>query len=282
MSFEEFTNLPSELQNEIISKDYLNLLSARQLSKSLRFSTEEVYYEQFCNLPITKYELIEYIKNVNNQFNMYVWDYNKQKNISLIPEHITNSAIIKFANFRYNLYHYIGKSGEFNAYIPYTYKLTGEYVLKDIPSNYIYLNSYNTDPNVKYVLGDEFVDDLLKYNFDLIIKYHIYHTRICEQIKPGYAKRKILEELTMYYDQINKSDFLSLLSLNSYMRSNAQLMGVNPGKILFDEHDIIVNDYNEIISTDISDIYPEEIITISNEINNDLYLRLRNAIICLP
>jgi hypothetical protein len=119
-------------------------------------------------------------------------------------------------------------------------------------------------------------------NLDLLTKYLIYKERDCEQIRPGYAKMKILNELDLYYEQIQKDNYLSLQTLNMYLRNNCQMFGLKNTKPLFMLNDVYLDENLQITHSDIPNTSPEQIIKIANNVNNEMYKNLRNIILSFP
>ena len=277
-SFSQFQQLPSDMRTKILSTYPEILVKTPRIGKSIQTITQQKRYEQICNLPISKQELTKYMEDVPDLINIFVWDYTTVGDktdfkIEVYPNNIIKLIILKF----------ILVDAEYIVYDTYNYAPGynfGKEIIEVYDNRVIDTTRYDHRNNEYGIEIPTIINLALAYDYDLITKYHIYYARGCDNIKPEFSKNKILQELSTRYNNIDKNDILSLISINSYMIINAQRMGIRSGKRLIGKIDIQVNDDLQIIEVtdNYSEIDPEEFIDKCNEVNDELYNKLTIAI----
>src|SRR4029078_9009520 len=72
---------------------------------------------------------------------------------------------------------------------------------------------------------------------DLKNAYNIYKNRVLEQIKPGYAKNKILDRLNFIYTNTNFNKYTALYYFYYYLRLNAKIFDIVINKNKFKHYE---------------------------------------------
>jgi hypothetical protein len=174
------------------------------------------------NLPLSKQEILRYLKKPPEKINFFIWHNKKVLNLTHLrlfhnkPE--ARLAIIKVHKSSVKL-RYISPNGSMVIVCdPWSYK--------ELPTNVA-------------------VDLIFTYDCDLLFKYNTYYARESDDILKGVSKKKILYELNEIYNNIDKSDPSSLISLYFYLEINARMMGIKTGgrKFVYD-YNPIANNYN--------------------------------------
>ncbi len=229
-----FNLLPRETQYEI----YKRYPQFRTLS-SQHYKEEQLYYNQYCDLPISKNEFINYIKTSSN-FVLYVVGENDY--------HET-----------YTVYHF---SKTFGRYLIDIIKIyvdqvdEGEYIIKKHDRHKIVSANINTKNNIF-----EFIDELGDFNYDIVTMVNILSKRDCETIKPGYAKNYAKKYLNIQDENIETLEGLyQHLKTTLYLLSNNNMLNdQNINLNVYDSLSLIYDHNSNLIDDTDLPIYYQEI-----------------------
>ena len=182
--FHQFTDLPPDIQNVILTNK--SLVKSQRLSPSINKITQDTYYHQLCDKPITDKELVNYIDRFYpDQFFL-----------------IHTQTCEKFIS-----------SYDGDTKTPRLYKKLIEKIQIKKKVEYVY-----------YVesMDSYIIDTMENANLDLLSAYFIYLQRRCESIKPQYAKHRVQKHLDDYYHTIDFTKYSSVLCWYLYLRVNLQ------------------------------------------------------------
>lgn len=190
-TFNQFEQLPEELQAEIYSQDKSTLIKSKLVSKS----SQKVVKNKLCDFKITNKEFINYVKN-------------------FLPETV-------FAMPYKKVLIDTGSTSKFNV---------TKFTLKDYPtinkklSYYFTINTIEIE-NKLVIFGSRHSaynfeeDKLVESEYDLITAYLIYNQRKLCQTIPNYAKNQVIKLLTLKQQQI-QDKYIDLLGWYFYLRTN--------------------------------------------------------------
>lgn len=206
--FDQFMDLPSDIQATILAEDPTTLKKSLRLTPSLFRSPaiSNTYYHQFCNLPLSEKEITSYI---------------------------TNSLPINFLSHifgpTFNNFHRLYRNDTIYNY---------QYIY-----NQIYLNNNRVLANSGQNFNNPITEIVRPFdNIDYINMYYVYKRRNCERVKPGYAKTKVLEQLNEFYRNIDFNNYQSLLFLFTFFKNHLKIANLESPKNIYKYYQINVND----------------------------------------
>ena len=208
--FDQFSNLPPDLQAVILSENKQALSKSPRISKILKNSptVNNTYYHQFCNNPITFDEIKIYLKYVNPS--KILFEEHGKMQMEILNR--INNNNIQNNYFR----HYLYVNNNLRACYPG--KING---------------------------GKVTMNNIMKKEKDISIDlknmYYIYKMRQCESIKPGYSKTKVKEFLNLYHDIKYSHTYAILLSTFLYLRENLKLFNQSVPDNVYKYCDVDVN-----------------------------------------
>lgn len=208
-----FTGLPLELQDIILSE--YSLIPSQTVDKTSRKITQQSFFNQMCVKPISVKEIKNYI---NNYLPEHIYFFYHEK-------HVNRSNIVHMGAMKYTLI-------DMDNINKYLYYLTYE-IVEQIDINVSYSIIKSNDHKEIKIYPTRLPD--------LLTQYFIYKNRKCDDIRAGFSKNKILEELKSTYDKLYIDEYTSLLSLYLYIKVNLSrfpvLIPINtyPGYKMSDE-----------------------------------------------
>lgn len=258
-----FSDLNSDVQNRVLSSFFETLISARRLNSHLRNITARSFYDQLYNLPFSQREIIRYLDMLPTNITMFIWDYKHDKSPVRLPLIINEVGLRVFKiNSMTGLNYDIDRE--------YTSRLVTQLIMKFRDESFV------CDKNEIILLMD-------RCEFDLITNYWILRMRKCDDIVAGSSRQKILALLDNHYNTTDKNNYLSMLSLNVYLRLNAEKLSVCPGAELFPEYAMRMD--NKLYIYEVQDVSGcrvplthEYVIITAKQVNHDLYIKLRESI----
>lgn len=192
-----FTELPLEIQNEILINNPLYPRINKQIYD------KNLFYQKYCNLPISHEEFINYINKVNpNTFIIYFTATDDQD----MPE--LNTFIFRKKNNIYKVYQYMLSIDNIDVE---EYSLNIHSFVKQISTLSNFLSEYHFD-NVYY---------------DLITTYNIFKSRQCQTINQNYAGEqtiKIMSKKTPFLEVEDLYSFFDLIKKLIYLHTNDLLL----------------------------------------------------------
>jgi len=221
--------LPLEIQAEILK----SLPFQQRINKNLNRYNKELYYHEFCNLPISEYELLKYITTRPEKLVIFNEDIDETFTIGTFQliddEYKIATHVLSIEMDEMNEYH-----------VNHDYHQIGE--LRDI-SSYI-SNLYDNEEFNPY--------------FDLFTTYNIVNDRHCEQLKSGYAKRYTLNEYDNHIKEIEVNNLYSFFEAYQFLI----YIDVNINVYIGDDLDNFDYPLDEILFDHMGDFYDDDDINI--------------------
>ena len=235
-----FNTLPKELQTSILNYNPKGITTSSYYYTDSYFKQE--YFKRYCDMPITKDELISYITT-----------YKPSKYYIYITKE-DNKGFEKFIIFMY-------QHGTEKIKMSINEVDQGEFVI-------------DIDPKLLYAYPKIQLDAFLDADFtvDVVTMYNILKLRSCEKIMPGYAAQKT------YHDYINRTHFKPVYGLFSFydniksvliVLSNSQAIYDNSA---FSDSKLVADniDYIEFDLDEADEELTDEIYDIMNQIKSDV------------
>lgn len=258
--FENFNNLPSELQDVILSEYTSTLSKVPEINTKLLTITKQSYIDKICTQPISKKEIKLYKKKYNPDTIYYFF----QEHHRLI-----HMGVLKFMLQEIDIH-------------GYHYTTSYDVVEEDDHSlTYQIIAGKNMD---SIILNKDNSEYMTNIELDLLTQYTIYKDRKCEQLKPYFARNLILNHLKNKYNEMYKINYKSLLMLYVYLRVN--LLNF-PFKLpnLYEKYIVTLDDEDTILASESYEtngqhllIDPEELLNLIQNSVIDLYKKLVNSI----
>lgn len=213
--FEHFEELLPELQSMIMSQNNETLKKSQMLNKSVTRYTQQEYYQRYCNLPISKKEIVAYQPD-----KMYIL-VNHRNTVTQERFLIINTWARDDNDYR----QYLPKISIKNNIIVYIPGIT-----------YHIQNINNID-----------IDFTSHLAIDLLTVYKLLKARHCETIKPGYAKSKILNALKKIQNINRKNDYYSWMNYWMYLTVNCKQFPILQKEEIFKKLRVTVDNDGEVI-----------------------------------
>jgi hypothetical protein len=281
--FPEFITLPEEMQSEILSQYPDILAKTRRINKNISEISKQNYLKQICDLPISKGEIQKYMEDVPDFVNIFVWHYEGNlTNFHIIEEDIGLYKLAAFLKFLPFNAEYMAFNREYSG--P-RFVFSKEIIGLGYDSK-VYQLVHPDKRNNQGVYTDTIINLMQAYDYDLIVKYHIYRERGCDNLEPGFSKNKILQDLDDHYDKTDIANYLDQVAMNVYLRANAASLGIRQGPRPFAAFEITLGHNHKILNAE--DVFSGAtfdsnlIMDLINKTNLDLYVQLRQAILRLP
>lgn len=217
---ESFSNLPLELQSEILKNrpDYPSI--------SKKTFDQQLFYKQYCHLDISEHEFINYINNHQpDKFIIYTNSINDED----LPEMIT----------------YIFTKN--NTYKVDSYMLTIDNI--DVEEYSVHIHHYRRDyEDIASFLDELYYTDIY---YDIQTTFNILNLRTCQQIDPNYSKNftiKIIEDKTPVIEVDNLNSFYDLCKKLIYLNTNESIHKNKTIILNFYISNIVFNGLGEIVN----------------------------------
>lgn len=206
----EFNKLPLEIQSDVLQYNpYM-----RSLNKTFNESTKQYYYNNYCQLPISKKEFIKYVNLYHpSQFALF---FNEDEDYKILVFTLSRNDFYELDTFTITI-----DPIDIDEYkIIYKY---GQY----------YIQQFN---NIISTFNHYFAHDIY---YDLNLTKNIISERRCDQLNDHYISNYITNELNKHiYIKKYESDYKHIMNLLTnivYMTMNLEF-GFHPNtiEIIFD------------------------------------------------
>lgn len=237
--FSDFTNLPPEIQNDILSRKTTNMGQIARLSKSI----QDLMKPDFCETPITIQEFEQYVQDENPKIFGVFRIYNHNPTSFMITPNVDDYMVmskyqyhvgslinsdVSFTEFNFGINVYDSNQSESNeseTRLPEEYyfaNYTNPDSLLFVPYNPFRPINWDMTPGLSF-----------KLEFDLLTTYRILMRRIsCLSLKPdsNFAKDTVkqwfIERVNRYTDYINKQPGF-ILDLFLYLRTQMLILNIH-------------------------------------------------------
>ena len=218
----KFSDLPVEIQENILSQDPQVLQQSRILSKPIQAVTEHQYIKQICQSPVSFNEFIKYVQRVEDRVGYMMITRSDSFATALI-----DNTIQSWTRYVNNMY-------IFNA-MDYSIRTSlGNYIKTGLQTflerSRIHLNPKNT------------------VYLDLFSQLNILKSRLsCHQLDPNYASNYVLKYLEQFYLKYNTNSIKDQIDLNMYLSLNASIMKIQTPT--FSQKTITLSDLPSLMET---------------------------------
>lgn len=232
-SFEsQFFNLPLELQENILKQRPELISRFSQISKEYNELMLPAWYNEFCMLPPTNKEIINYINSQPKYIGLVLDDY------GLRVLNLRNNFLIGIRDDVTGIYKY---------------------------HSYYFDNSQFVDEPITLNLDTSTIVNLIAISFDLVTQYNILVQRTpCIRYRPNYknefVKRYIMGRFDRATTDLDLNDSIGLEIMVEYLFFQGVFLNLTDINLYFDTFDV---------ETDITQLKPR-VIEYYNQIRNKL------------
>ena len=204
----QFTDLPPDMQREILGLDINTLIDTMSLSKETYRIIAPMLSKKLCQLPITSTEMLKYLQDLQGSRELFATMHvNVPNRDNYCPhwEKITLASIYQKNNSNYN-------QKTYNIY----------------PDHIIVYDQQNTNISYKYAVLYDFKRSNHLPDLDVKSLYEIYRKRLgCVKLDPTYGKDYVHNIFHDFIDRFNNDDDYSKMILYIYLLLNLQTLEID-------------------------------------------------------